>query len=104
MVRSMGRVNLSKNDKLTKAGLPVRDRDVHVVLLAALVDREALKVDVPSRAELGLDWAGNVDGRLDTKVGHAILEHLEVDSDDASHLDGAAEGYLAVTLCYSRPM
>lgn len=83
----------------TQAGLSVGHRDVHVVLLAMLVDREALKVDVPARAKLRLHGPGQVDGRLEAQISHAVLDHLEVYRNDAGHLDGAAEGDLAVALC-----
>lgn len=63
------------------------------------VDREALKIYVPARTELRLNGPGDIDGRLEAEVGHAVLDDLEVDGDDAGHLDGAAERDLAVTLC-----
>lgn len=42
--------------------LAIRHRGVHVVLLALLVDAEALKVDHPAGAELRLHRPGDVDG------------------------------------------
>lgn len=68
------------------------------MLLAMLVDREALEVDVPAGAELGLHGPGDVDGRLEAQVRHAVFDHLEVDGDDARHFDGAAEADLPVSL------
>lgn len=78
--------------------LSIRDGDVHVVLLAVLVDGEALKVQRPAGRELGLHGAGDVDRRLEAQVGHTVLDHFEVDGDDAGHLDGAAEGNFAIAL------
>ena len=63
-----------------------------------MVNGEPLKVDVPTRSELRLDWAGDVDRAPDAEFGEPVLDHLEVDGDDACHLDGAAEGDLAVAL------
>lgn len=68
------------------------------MLLPVLVDREALKVDVPSRAELGLHRPRDVDGGLDAQLFHAVLHDAELDCDDARHLYGATEGNLAVSL------
>jgi hypothetical protein len=67
-------------------------------LFPVLVHREAFKVDIPSRSELGLDRAGDVDGAFESQAGHVVLDDLEVDGDDAGHLDGAAERDLAVAL------
>jgi hypothetical protein len=62
------------------------------------IDREALKVDVPARAELGLNRAWDVDGTLQAHLGHTVFDDLKVDRDDTCHLDGAAERDLAITL------
>jgi hypothetical protein len=67
-------------------------------LFSLLIHRKALKVDIPARPKLWLNGAGHVDGALEPQVGDAVLEDLEVDGDDAGHLDGAAEGDLAVAL------
>lgn len=85
-------------------GLAVRDGGVEVVLLPRVeVDAEALKVDHPARPELRLDGARDEDGALEPERAHAVLEHAELERDDPSHLDGAAEGDFAVALCVSRP-
>ena len=52
-------------------------------------------------AELRLHWARDVDGGFaahHSQLGLAVLDHVELDGDDAGNLDGAAEGDLAVTL------
>jgi hypothetical protein len=67
-------------------------------LSSALVHAEALKVDVPPWSELWLDGAGDVDRALEAEVGYALFDDAEVDCDYAGHLDGAAEGDLAVAL------
>lgn len=85
-----------------QAGLAVRDRGVHVVLLAVLVDAEALKVDHAPRAELRLHGSRDVDGRFaahHAQLGLAVLDHLEFDRDDARDFDRAAEGDFTVALC-----
>lgn len=89
----------------TEAGLAIGNGGVHVVLLAVLVDAEALKVDHAAGAELRLHRAGDVDGRLaadHAELGLAVFDHLELDGDDAGNLDGAAEGDFAVALCVCR--
>jgi hypothetical protein len=63
-----------------------------------LVDREPFKIDVSPGAKLRFDRSWDVDGRLQTQVGHAVLDNLEIDSDDSSHLDGAAEGNFSIAL------
>lgn len=67
-------------------------------LSSAFVYAEAFEVDVPPGTELRLDGAGDVDGTLEAEIGHALFDDAEVDGDDAGHLDGAAEGDLAITL------
>lgn len=68
------------------------------MLLPVLVDTEPLKVDIPAGAELRLHGARDVDWALHAQLRQPVLEHLEVDGDDARHLDGAAEADLAVSL------
>lgn len=41
------------------------------------VNAESFEVDVSSGAELWLNGPWNIDGGLQTKVCHAILDHLE---------------------------
>ena len=70
------------------------------MLLAVLVDGEALKVDHATGTELRLDRPRDVDGRFESaQLGHAVLDHLELDRNDARHLDGPAEGDFPVALC-----
>lgn len=100
----------------TQAGLAVGDSCVEVVLLAMLVDREALEVDVAAWTELGFDGTRNVDGRLHVQLLHALLHDGELDGDYASlgtevsrliglllrlmtyHLDSSTKGDLSITL------
>ncbi|KAH9841297.1 Thromboxane-A synthase, partial [Teratosphaeria destructans] len=78
--------------------LAVRDGRVEVVLTAVLVDGEALEVEVAAGTELRFHGAGDVEGGAHVEVAHAALHDGELDGDDAGHLDGAAEGDLAVAL------
>ncbi len=68
------------------------------MLLAVLIDREALEVDVSPGTELGLHGSGDVDGGLETQFRHPVLHNLEVDGDDAGHLNGTAEADLSIAL------
>lgn len=68
------------------------------MLLAVLIDTEALKVDIPSRTELRLDWTRNIDWALDAQMLDAALHHRELDRDLARHLNRSAEGNLAISL------
>lgn len=84
-----------------QTGLAVGDGGVHVVLLAVLVDAEALKVDHASRAELRLHGARDVDGRFaadHAQLGLPVLDHLELDRDHPGDFDRPAEGDFAVAL------
>ena len=78
-------------ESLTQRTLTVRNSHIHIMLFAILVDAEAFKVYVAARAKLWLDRTRDIDRGLETQVGHAILNHLEVDGDDASHLDSTTE-------------
>ena len=82
-------------------GLAVRDRGVHVVLFAVLVDGEALEGEHAPRAELGFHGAGEEDGGFAVdhpQLGLAAFHDGEFEGDDAGDFDGAAEGDLAVAL------
>jgi len=84
-----------------KTRLAIRDRGIHVVLLALLINAETLKVNHSSGTELRLDRAGNVNWRFaadHAELGLAILDDFDLDGDDARHLDGAAEGDFTVAL------
>src|SRR5205823_12830074 len=79
-----------------QAGLAVGDVDVEVMLLAGLVDRDALEdqiVLVVRRNRRRLEH-----GILDAVLGDAILDDIDLEMQPAGHLDGAAEGDLAVAL------
>ena len=67
-------------------------------LLATLINTKPLKVQIPARAKLRLDRARDVQGALHAQRRHPAGDDAEVDGDDAGHLDGAAEGDLAVAL------
>lgn len=69
--------------------LAVRDSGVEIMLLAVLVDAEALEVDVTARSELRFHGAGNEDWGLEAEVGEAIFDHIELDGDDAGHFNRA---------------
>lgn len=79
-------------------GLAIGHRRVHVVLLPVLVDAEAFKGQVAAGAELGFYGPLLEDGRFHAEVRHPVFHHREFERDDAGHLDGAAEGDLAVAL------
>jgi hypothetical protein len=81
--------------------LSIRNRGVHIVLFAMLVDAEAFEVDHSSRGELGLDWTGDVNRRFASFHSQgflAVFDHGEFDRDDAGDFDGPAEGDFAVAL------
>jgi hypothetical protein len=70
------RVSTHVKKELTKTGLSVCGRHVHVMLLAVGVDAKSLKVNVTAGTKLRLDRAGHVDGRLHAQLGDAILHNL----------------------------
>lgn len=61
------------------------------MLLAVLIHAEALEVNVPSRPELRLHGAGDVDWRGGAELRHAGFHDAEFERDYAGHFDGAAE-------------
>lgn len=63
-----------------------------------LINRETLKVDIPAWSKARLDRTGDVNGALEPHTLHPVLDHLEVNSDHAGHLNSAAERNLAITL------
>lgn len=73
--------------------LPIRNRRVEIMLLAILVHRESLEINIPARSKLRLDRTWDVDGRLHPELRDAVFHDGEFDRDDAGHFDGAAEGY-----------
>lgn len=82
----------------SETSLTVRNSGVKVMLLAVLIDAEALEVNVTTRTELRLDRPRNVDGRLHGKLLHPALHHGEVDGDYTRHLNRATERNLAIAL------
>jgi hypothetical protein len=84
-----------------EATLAVRDRGVHVVLFAVLVDAEALEVDHAAWGELRLHGARDVDWGLAAFHAELLLaafKDVEFDRYDPRDLDCAAERDLAVAL------
>lgn len=82
----------------SQTGFAVRNRRIQVVLLAGMVDAEALEGQVATGAELRLNGARMENGRFHAHVRHAAFNHVELDGDYAGHLDGAAEGDFAIAL------
>lgn len=78
--------------------LTIRDGSIEVMLLSILVDAEAFESQVPAGPVVRLDGAGEEERRLHGEVGLAVLHDAQLEGDDAGHLDGAAEGDLAVAL------
>lgn len=77
-----------------KAALAVGDGGVHVMLLAVLVDAEALEVDHPAGAELRLHGSWDVDGRFASdhpELGLSVLDHVELDRDHPGDFNRPAE-------------
>ena len=68
------------------------------MLLAVLVDAEAFKIDVAAGAELRLDGTRDVDRTLHGQMCHTAFHNGELDGDDTSHFDGAAERDFAIAL------
>ena len=68
------------------------------MLLAQLIDRETLEVYVPASSKLRFHRTGDVDGGFKAEVRHSVLDDFEVDGNHTSHLDGATEADLSVSL------
>lgn len=66
----------------TQTRLAICDRRVHEVLLALLIDGEALKRQIARRAKELLNIAGSEDGTRNASLLHAILQQIELDGDD----------------------
>ncbi len=76
--------------------LTIGNRYIQIVLLALLVDRDALKnqeVLVVRRHRRRLE-----NRIFDAVLRHAVLDDIDLDVEPAGHLDGAAEGNFAVAL------
>lgn len=63
-----------------------------------MVDTEAFEGQVAAGTELRLHGTREENGRFHTHVRHAAFDHVDLNGDDAGHLDGAAEGNFAVAL------
>jgi hypothetical protein len=85
-------------EELTECGLTVSNRNVHVMLLPVLVNREPLKVDIPSGSKMGLHGPGKVNGAPEAEVGHAVLDDFKVDGNNTRHLDSTTKGNFSITL------
>src|SRR5215213_9451921 len=83
-----------------QTGLSVSDSEVHIVLAIVLADRDALEDEVAG--VLGLEAAQlehwHVRGAIHGVPLHAALDQLDTEVYVSGHLDGPAEGDLAVTL------
>ena len=84
----------------TQASLFIGQRGIEIVLFALIIDRKALEGEISTGTKGRLDRARHVHGRLHIQaaLGHAVLDDVELKSNDASHFDCATEGYLAVAL------
>ena len=79
-----------------QAGLAVGHVGVQVVLLAALVDRDAFEDQVLLIARRHV--AGLEDRVLHAVLLAAVLDDIDADVNPAGHLDGAAEGDFSIAL------
>ena len=52
----------------SQAGLSISHCGVEIVLFSVFIDTETFEVDVATRTELRLDWAGNVDGATENML------------------------------------
>lgn len=68
------------------------------MLLAILIDREALKCQIPPGAKIGGHVAWPEHGTLDGSRFNAILDQIELDGDGSCYFNGAAEADFAVAL------
>ena len=78
--------------------LPIRYRRVQIMLLPILVNAEPFKRQIPAWSIVRLHRPGQEERGFHAQVRHAVLHDVELDRDDAGHLDGAAEADLAVAL------
>src|ERR1700728_1417865 len=79
-----------------QTGLAISNMNVEVVLLALLVDRDAFEDQIIIVCRNYL--RGFEDRILDSVFVHAAFNEVDLQVDPSSHLDGATEGDLAVTL------
>src|SRR5215217_2564180 len=83
-----------------QTGLPVGDSEVHIVLAIVLADPDALEDEVAGvpRLEAAQLEDRHVRGAIHGVLLHAALDQLDTAVYVAGHLDGPAEGDLAVPL------
>ena len=81
-----------------QTSLPIRHRRIQIMLLALLIHTEPFKCQVASRAIVRLYGSWEEEGRFHAEILHPVFHHGELHRNDTCHLDGAAEGDLAVTL------
>ena len=68
------------------------------MLLALMINAETLESQVPPRPIMRLDRSGQENRTLHAQVLHPVLHHRELQRDNASNLDSAAERNLPITL------
>ena len=78
--------------------LAISHRRIKIMLLAMLIHREPLKVNIPARPKLRLDRSGDVDGALHIELLDAAFHDAKLDGDYTRHLNRAAERNFAVAL------
>ena len=78
--------------------LAIRYGRIQIVLLALLVNAEALERQIPPGSIMRLYGSGQEQRALHSQVRHSVLHDGEFDRDDAGHFDGAAKGDFAVAL------
>lgn len=78
--------------------MPIGHSCIQKVLLAILIDREALKCQVPPRAKIGSHIAWPENRALDSSRLHTVLDEIKLDGDSACYFNGATEADFAVAL------
>jgi hypothetical protein len=68
------------------------------VLFAILIDREALKCQIPSGAKIGSYIARSEDGALNSSRFDTVLDEIELDGDGSCYFNSAAEANFSVAL------
>lgn len=68
------------------------------MLLAILVNGEALKRQIPARAEIRGHIAGPENGALDGSRLDAVLDEVELDGDGSCYFNRTAEADLSIAL------
>lgn len=73
-------------------------RDGKTHLLPMLINRKALESQIPPGPKMRLHRPREIDRGLHPQIRNSVLHNLEVDGDDAGHLDRATEGDLPIAL------